>query len=70
MKKEAVQFKDKIILDSGRENLHPKIGVEHCVMPILIGRESREHRSGSVVQHAVVRRDHKWLGEDTKVHRK
>ena len=36
MKREAVRYKDKIIMDSVRENLCSKIGVEHCVVPIVI----------------------------------
>ena len=63
MKREAVRYKEKIIMDSVRENLRSKTGVEHCVAPILMSSVGKPgNKSGSAIQHAVVRRDDKWLG--------
>ena len=43
---EAVRYKDKIIMDSVRENLCFKTGVEHCVMPILIHEVGKSWNTG------------------------
>ena len=66
MKREAVRYKEKIIMDSVRENLCSKTGVKHCVVPILIRSVGKPgNMSGSAIQHAVVCRDDKWLGMRT-----
>ena len=49
MKREAVRYKEKIIMDSVRKNLLSKTGVEHCVMPILI-RSVGKPKKTSLVQ--------------------